>query len=200
VGSALKAVAKEGADISTLNLEPMESWSDVEIFPSSPRHHFPISNGQLSQVPRPITPRPPEKPTPTLPPRREEPLEPTPPTPPIPETRPNIPGTITVKRFEFVGNTAFSNEELAEVIKPFTGKPITFADLLQVEAAVSRKYTNAGYINSGAVIPADQTLAPEGAVVKIQKRWKVFYNWLHLLILELGGIVQEERLQVPILC
>ncbi len=155
VGSAIKVSSQERANTSTPDLEPTNS-------------QFPILNGQLSQVPRPITPRPPEQPTPTLPPIREEPLRPTPSTPPIPPSRPNIPGTITVERFEFLGNTAFSNEELAEVTKTFTGRPITFAELLQVEAAVSKKYTDAGYINSGAVIPANQTLAPSGAIVKIQ--------------------------------
>jgi hemolysin activation/secretion protein len=122
----------------------------------------------LSQVPNPITPRPPEQPTPTLPPVREVPLKPTTPTPPTTETPQNIPGTITVREFVFEGNTAFSDRELAEVVKSFVGREITFAELLQVEAAVSKKYTDAGFINSGAVIPSDQTFSREGAVVKIQ--------------------------------
>ena len=177
VGSAVKVVAQEDTDISTLDLESTHSYlspteeqsrSFSEDRAAGHNSQFPANNGHLSQVPSPITPRPPEQPTPTLPPRREEPLKPAPPTPPMPETRPDIPGAITIERFEFVGNTAFSNEELAEVTKPFTGRPITFAELLQVEAAVSKKYTDAGYINSGAVIPADQTLVLSGAVVKIQ--------------------------------
>jgi hemolysin activation/secretion protein len=68
----------------------------------------------------------------------------------------------------FEGNTAFSVDELAAVTQPFTDRPITFAELLQAEAAITKLYTNAGYINSGAVIAADQTLNPEGASVKIQ--------------------------------
>ncbi len=129
---------------------------------------FSLPNEHLSQVPSPIIPRPPEQLKPTLPPQQEEPLKPTSPTPPTPEIRPDITGTIRVKQFEFVGNTAFSDEQLAEVTQPFTGKPITFAELLQVEALVSKKYTNAGYINSGAIVPAGQTLDASGAVVKIQ--------------------------------
>jgi hemolysin activation/secretion protein len=172
VGSAVKAVAKEGTERLTSDLEQSGRWQDVTSFPATFENLSPSSSSslvpQLSQVPRPITPRLPEQPTPTLPPNREDPLPPTPPTPPIPDTRPDIPGTILVKQFEFVGNTAFSNEELEDVTKPFIGKPITFAQLLQVEAAVSKKYTDAGYINSGAVIPANQTLSPEGAVIKIQ--------------------------------
>ena len=132
----------------------------------------------LAQVPRqiipqqqplrfPLPPKPPEPvPLPqTLP---ENPLELPASTTPSPEKRPNIPGSITVKRFEFQGNTAFSDEELARVTAPFTNKPITFAELLQAEAAVTKLYTNKGYINSGALIPAGQVFALDVAVVKIQ--------------------------------
>ncbi len=87
---------------------------------------------------------------------------------PSSEERSNLPGSITVTRFEFDGNTAFSDEELTEVTAPFTNRPITFTELLQAEAALAQQYTEAGYINTGAVIPADQTLPQEGAVVKIQ--------------------------------
>lgn len=90
------------------------------------------------------------------------------PTLPSSEERSNLPGSITVTRFEFDGNTAFSDEELTEVTAPFTNRPITFTELLQAEAALTQQYTEAGYINTGAVIPADQTLPQEGAVVKIQ--------------------------------
>ncbi len=109
----------------------------------------------LSQIPNPITPRPPEEPTPIPQPLPDTPLEL--PTPKLPssESQPNIPGTQTIKRFEFEGNTALSDEELAKVTKPFTGK-VTFAELLAAEAAVTKYYTDAGYINSGAVISAGQ--------------------------------------------
>ncbi|HEY9709662.1 MAG TPA: POTRA domain-containing protein, partial [Oculatellaceae cyanobacterium] len=175
VGSALKVVAQEPANTSTPEWQPTGSYREEQgqqgqkiTCVSCNQSQAPFIDLTLSQVPRPITPRPPEQPTPTLPATQEEPLQLTPPTPPRPPNRPDIPGNITIERFDFVGNTAFSNEELAEVIKPFTGKPITFAELLQAEAAVSKKYTDAGYINSGAIIPANQTLAPSGAVVKIQ--------------------------------
>ncbi|WP_245927250.1 ShlB/FhaC/HecB family hemolysin secretion/activation protein [Aphanothece hegewaldii] len=125
------------------------------------------NSGQTAQVrPRVIPPRqPPALPTPQ--PLPEIPLETTP-TPPITPELPNIPGNITVTQFIFAGNTAFSNEELAQVTAPFTNRPITFAELLQVETAVTKLYTNAGYLNSGAMIPANQTLNPTAAIVKIQ--------------------------------
>ncbi|MBW4623272.1 MAG: BamA/TamA family outer membrane protein [Cyanosarcina radialis HA8281-LM2] len=120
-----------------------------------------------SQVPNPITPVPPTEPIPTPQPSPATPLEITPPTVTPPESRPEIPGTITVSQFEFVGNTAFSSEELSEVTAQFTNKPITFTELLQVETIVTQKYVNAGYINSGAVIPADQSFVKEGGTVRV---------------------------------
>ena len=121
----------------------------------------------LSQIPNPITPRPPEQPTPIPQPLPDAPLEA--PTPKLPssEEQPNIPGTQTIKRFEFEGNTAFSDEELAKVTQPFTGE-VTFAELLEAEATVTEYYTEAGYINSGAVISAGQNIQKQNGVVKMQ--------------------------------
>ncbi|MEG5062634.1 ShlB/FhaC/HecB family hemolysin secretion/activation protein [Microcoleus sp. B3-A4] len=124
---------------------------------------------QLSQLPNPILPREPELPAPEPPqPPAPSPLQPTQPTPVDSEIRPGILGTIKVAGFEFEGNTAFSDRELAEVTQQFAGREITFAELIAAEAAVTQKYVAAGYINSGAVIPANQTFPREGGVVKIQ--------------------------------
>jgi len=124
---------------------------------------------QLSQLPNPILPREPELPAPTAPqPPPPSPLEPTPLTPVPGDSRPSILGTIKVDRFEFEGNTAFSDRELAEVTQQFAGREITFAELIAAEAAVTQKYVAAGYINSGAVIPANQSFPREGGVVKIR--------------------------------
>lgn len=126
-------------------------------------------DSQLSQLPNPIQPREPELPAPEPPqPPAPSPLQPTRPTPAESEFRPDLAGTIRVDRFEFQGNTAFSDRELAEITKPFAGREITFAELIAAEAAVTQKYVAAGYINSGAVIPANQTFSRQGAVVKIQ--------------------------------
>lgn len=122
----------------------------------------------LSEIANVVPPRVPSEPIPIPQPLPKVPLELTPPTLPPPEERPKNPATITVTRFEFDGNTAFSDEELTEVTAPFTNRPITFAELLQAEASVTKRYTDAGYINSGAAIPAAQILSQEGAVVKIE--------------------------------
>ncbi|MGK7958396.1 MAG: ShlB/FhaC/HecB family hemolysin secretion/activation protein [Crocosphaera sp.] len=128
----------------------------------------------------PVPNQPPEQSIPfILPPKQPEPI-PIPQSPPptpldvppatitAPQDIPGLPQRITVIRFEFEDNTAFSDEVLGSVTVPFTNTPISFAQLLQAEAAVTQLYTDAGYINSGAVIQAGQVLSPEGAVVKIK--------------------------------
>ncbi|MBO3457339.1 ShlB/FhaC/HecB family hemolysin secretion/activation protein [Aetokthonos hydrillicola Thurmond2011] len=155
-----------------------DSSLDTENSPLTPlvninRQSFDITKQSviLSQLPNPITPRSPEpsKPTPQQPaPAPQTPLEVPPSNIPPSQNLPKIPGSITVSRFEFIGNTAFSNKKLTEITAKFTRKPITFAQLLEAEAAVTKLYTDAGYINSGAVIPANQIFSPKGAVVKIQ--------------------------------
>jgi hemolysin activation/secretion protein len=121
-------------------------------------------------IPNPIQPREPSPPLPSPQPSPTPPaLELPPAAPPSePTEQPGIPGSITVERFEFEGNTAFTNADLAAVTAPFTRRPITFAELLQVEAIVTKRYTEAGYINSGAVIEAKQVINQNAAVVKVR--------------------------------
>ncbi len=118
------------------------------------------------QIIPPIEPTPLPLPTPTpLPPPGELLEPPTTPDLPTQELPDNVPGTIIVERFEFEGNTAFSDEELAEVTQDYVNRPISFAELLQARSAVTKKYIDDGYITSGALIPP-QTLT--GGVVTIQ--------------------------------
>ena len=152
--------------LSSENLPPAE-----EFLNPTPTNKITVSTIILSQVPNPITPiPPPPQPIPNPQPSPETPLNVTPSTPPSSPQRPDIPGSITVTKFEFEGNTqkVFSNEKLREVTAQFTNRSITFAELLQVEAAIAKLYTDAGYINSGAFIPADQIFSGEGAIVKVQ--------------------------------
>ncbi|WP_375501221.1 ShlB/FhaC/HecB family hemolysin secretion/activation protein [uncultured Nostoc sp.] len=127
-----------------------------------------LKSNQLTSVPKlaqVLDSEPPKQPIPTpLPkPTFELPLQ----TPPS-EERLDLPQTIIVSKFEFDGNTAFSDEKLIEITAQFTKRSLTFAQLLQVEAAITKLYTDAGYINCGAVIPAGQTLSQQGSIVKIQ--------------------------------
>lgn len=120
------------------------------------------------ELPNPIIPSaPPPEPVPTPKPPPPSPLEvPSSPVSPV-EGGQEVEEAIAIDRFEFVGNTAFTNEELAEVIAEFTNRPLTFAELLQAESAITKHYVDAGYINSGAVIPAGQNLSGGTATIQI---------------------------------
>ena len=125
-------------------------------------------------LPNPVPPIPDEEPIPIPEPLPETPLEIAPPSGSESESLDNIPGTITISKFNFQGNTAFSDEELQEVVADFMGKPINFSQLLLVEEIIRNKYTEGCrspngslpcYINSGAVIAADQIISPQNATI-----------------------------------
>lgn len=133
------------------------------------------STAIVSQVLNPITPVrpvPQPQPIPTPQPSIQPPLDITPSPPPSPpESSPGIPGTIIVKKFEFEGNKkkVFSNKELRKITDEFTGKSITFAQLLEVESRITELYTKNGYINSAAVIAVDEkAFSQEAVVIKVQ--------------------------------
>lgn len=117
-------------------------------------------------VPIPPPPTPPERETPQPLPPPEELLKPVEPTPTPEEDFPGTaPGQVTVKQFKFVGSSVFSQEELAEVTKPFTNRQISFSELLQARSAVTKLYVDNGYVTSGAYIPP-QTI--ENGIVTIE--------------------------------
>ena len=162
-----KAAVATNATTSSSNVQEWGINSHLDSLPPSPIYNFTEAELQISQLPNPILPKEPELPSPTPPQPQPIPLEPSAPNP-VNQSSPEIPGTIRVERFEFEGNTAFSDRELAETIKSFIGREITFTELLAVETAITQKYVAAGYINSGAVIPSDQTFSRESAIVKIR--------------------------------
>lgn len=102
-------------------------------------------------IPRPVTPPP------RFPPEIEElpPLEEVlPPSPvPVPSEVEEIPIQITVRQFEVIGSTIFTQEQLEEVLRPYVGRPITFAELIEAQTQITQLYIDRGYITSGAVIP-----------------------------------------------
>jgi hemolysin activation/secretion protein len=74
-------------------------------------------------------------------------------------------GTIEIKKIDFTGNTVISNEELQKLIAPFLTRKLSVRDLEDIRSAVTAVYTDAGYINSGAVIPSQSTT---GGLLKIK--------------------------------
>lgn len=81
----------------------------------------------------------------------------------LPELNPtkpdNLEGTtnkVFVKNFEIVGSTVFTPEELAEVIKTYTMRQISFTEILEAQQAIDRLYLENGYITSGTFLPPQQ--------------------------------------------
>jgi hemolysin activation/secretion protein len=127
-------------------------------------------NTKVAQINSPVTPTVPSPvPTPETPPSKQ-PLQTPSPSQSQPKPTPEIPGTFIIKEIEFIGNTAFSDEELIKEIQDIQllNQPITFSQLLQIEEIINKKYQQAGYINSGAVIPAGQKFPRQGGTLKVQ--------------------------------
>ncbi|WP_208342855.1 ShlB/FhaC/HecB family hemolysin secretion/activation protein [Aetokthonos hydrillicola] len=128
-------------------------------------HLFSRIPNASAQSLNPITPTLPQLPQPNPLPPSTPPLEPSIIGPPTPEEVLNIPGKLTVQKFEFVGSTGFTQQELAKVTADFTGKPITFAQLLQAANKVTEFYIKKGCITSGAYIPSQEF---RSGMIKIQ--------------------------------
>ncbi|MBC1241817.1 CHAT domain-containing protein, partial [Nostoc sp. 2RC] len=106
----------------------------------------------------------PELPQPLPPPA--ELLPPSAPTPTPAEPLPgNFPQTIIVERFEVIGSTVFSAEELAQATAEFTKRPISLTQVYQARSKITDLYVKNSYITSGAYIPP-QTI--QSGVIKIQ--------------------------------
>ena len=94
---------------------------------------------------------------------------------------------VTVKRFEFEGNHVFSSRQLAKVVAAYAGREITSEELEEARVALTRRYVDAGYITSGALLP-DQDVASgvikfqivEGRLKEIDLRGNFWYRswWL----------------------
>ena len=96
-------------------------------------------------------------------PLREEFHRPTPTPSPVlpivplqPETEtPTRPGTVQVlvRDVRVIGNTTFSDQEIAEVTAPFKNRTLLTEDLERLRLALTLLYINKGYLTSGAIIP-----------------------------------------------
>lgn len=58
-----------------------------------------------------------------------------------------------LKEIVISGNTAFSDDELKKITSPYEGRFIYNSELEDIRIAITKKYIDHGYINSGAVIP-----------------------------------------------
>jgi hemolysin activation/secretion protein len=63
---------------------------------------------------------------------------------------------VYIERIEILDNTIFSEEELATITGPFTGRQLTFEDLEELRTQINLYYLSKGFINSGVVLPAQK--------------------------------------------
>ncbi len=63
---------------------------------------------------------------------------------------------VDVKKFIFSGNTVYSSEFLSDLVEEYQERSISAEELQMVKNIITRKYIEAGYINSGAIIPDQQ--------------------------------------------
>jgi hemolysin activation/secretion protein len=134
-----------------------------------PTSTFILSQQQLPPPQDLQPPVPSPVPSPELPQPLPPPAELFPPSAPTPTPDEPLPGkfpqTIVVERFEVLGSTVFSPEELALATAEFTKRPISLAEVYQARSKITDLYVRNGYITSGAYIPP-QTI--QSGVVKIQ--------------------------------
>ena len=87
------------------------------------------------------------------------------PLPPVEEFLDNLPNSLPesatpegevefeVKEFRLEGNTVLDTERVASVTDKYRDRPVSFADLLELETELTKLYTSEGYVNSGVVVP-----------------------------------------------
>lgn len=68
----------------------------------------------------------------------------------------NIPEQIVVKSFDVIGSSVFSPKELNQVVKSYRNRPLTLSELFQARSAITKLYTEKGYVSSGAYIPPQE--------------------------------------------
>ena len=163
--TALVVLASSGYQISARAESPSSTFAQVPSLP--PNIPTDLRREELS----------PADVTPNLQPEEPLPAEPLPQLPPVDEllgdpeetaAPPGITGSdeaFVVNGIQLTGSTVFSAEDFAELFARYTGRPVTFNELLQLRSAVTQRYVDEGFLTSGAFIPP-QTL--EDGIVTVQ--------------------------------
>ena len=71
-------------------------------------------------------------------------------------TQNNIPKQIVVEDFQVVGSSVFSQQELDKAVEPYQNRPLTLPELFEARSAITKLYTDSGYVSSGAYIPPQE--------------------------------------------
>jgi hemolysin activation/secretion protein len=60
---------------------------------------------------------------------------------------------VHVREIRVTGNTALSDAEIEEITRPYVGRELSYADLVDLTDALTIAYADRGYVSSGAVLP-----------------------------------------------
>jgi hemolysin activation/secretion protein len=102
---------------------------------------------------------------------RQEQLRPAPsPGPFVPTPLPALPresesisaGRVLLREIRVVGSTVFTAEQVAQITRPYLNRMVSQEDLEALRLALTMRYVEAGYVNSGAILP--QQKVADGAV------------------------------------
>jgi hemolysin activation/secretion protein len=66
---------------------------------------------------------------------------------------------VYVEKFTFTGNTVYSDEFLSDLVADYQKRDISAEELQIVKNIISNQYIDAGFINSGAIIPDQKVIA-----------------------------------------
>src|SRR5688572_26966768 len=137
--------------------------------------------------------------------------------PKVPEPRPALPVSPTLKvnvtKFTFSGNTLYSDEQLAEVVREYIGKELDFEGLTDAATKVRAFHRERGYFLAQAYLPQQsirdgvvEIAVIEGRIglVELQRRPATrLAEWLLAGILDAhlksGDIITETGLEKPLL-
>ena len=76
-----------------------------------------------------------------------------PPTLPMGEGQEPFLGRVFVRKIFVTGSSVFTPEELSKITAPYENRSLTSEDLESLRRALTLRYVDAGYINSGATLP-----------------------------------------------
>ena len=72
---------------------------------------------------------------------------------------------VHLSKFRVEGNTMFSGEELGRIVARYENREIGNDEIEEARLAITRHYINAGYLNSGAIVPDQEVI---GGIVTIR--------------------------------
>lgn len=87
--------------------------------------------------------------------------------------------TVTVERFEFSGNTLFTDAQLQPLLKDYLGRPLSLTELYEATDRITDHYVAAGYALASALLPAQKISAGTVQIEVIEGRVdKIVYEGL----------------------